>query len=202
MPPSELLKLPVAGGQFVASRLFGYRPELPWWPLNVIPHIERHLTETSSVIEFGSGLSTIWLARRARAVLAIEDNQAWHAEVTARIAKAALSNVSVRYLSGRDYYTVPGLESGPQFDLAVIDGSYRWKCVEFVLPLMRPGSIVYLDNSDADKDRVYYEDASQRHLAQKLMLDYTARTPGASIQRVRSFIMSELHAGEGMILTL
>lgn len=202
IPAIELLKLPRAATQFAMIRILRRRPELPWWPLNVIPVIEKHLSKASRVVEFGSGMSTLWLARRAKSVLAIEDNLDWHRAVTDRLNDAAICNATVRHLSSPDYYSVPGLPSDAQFDLAVVDGGYRWKCIEFVLPLMAPGSIIYLDNSDADKDRVFYSNKDDRYLAQKKLADCAEQLPDTLLERRKGLIMGELHAGEGMILRL
>ena len=100
------------------------------------------------------------------------------------------------------YYRLEGVDPDQQFDLAVVDSSWRWLCLEHVLPRMKPGGIVYLDNADADKDLRSYPEPSHRRLAQRKLETYLAETPGASILKLRSLISGELHAGEGWIVQM
>jgi predicted O-methyltransferase YrrM len=121
--------------------------------------------------------------------------------VIQRLADLELSNANVRLAQDIDYFGITDFQ-GPSFDLAIIDGSYRWKCVEAVLPRMRPGGLVYLDNSDADKDRRWYPDPSMRHAAQRILQEYCDAHPGTSLMRYSSLLNGELHAGEGMALCM
>lgn len=201
IPLAEFRFLPTVVYQYVRTRVSGHRPEEPWWPCPVIPIIASHLNEKSQVIEFGSGGSTVWLAKRCASVLSVEDDLEWSARTKARLETAGLTNATVKFAQGADYYNVSEL-SDRRFDLAIIDGSHRYRCVESVLPLMKTGSIVYLDNSDADKDRSVYPDPSMSREAQRILEQYCEQTPRAKLTRIASLISGELHAGEGMVLHL
>ncbi|WP_376705446.1 class I SAM-dependent methyltransferase [Mesorhizobium sp. ISC25] len=202
MPWKELRHLPRVAVEFTQSRLFGVRPAVPWWPVSVIPIIGEFLkAKPRDVIEFGSGSSTIWLAERAKAVNSIEDSKKWAETTNKRLKERSVFNATVRHAENSDYYDL-GWISQQSFDLAIIDGSWRWRCVESVLPLMKPGSLIYLDNSDADKDRRHYSSTTMSKEAQKRLVRYSEAHPGSRIEVVHSLISGELHSGEGMLLWL
>lgn len=179
----------------------GARRDEPWWPKSVIPVIDGLVSPASQVLEFGCGGSTIWLAQRAKNVISVEDNPHWQAKIVDRLAQLKISNASIRYALGGAYFDLSWCND-LRFDLVVVDGSYRWRCIEAVLPLMRKGGAIYLDNSDADKDVRFYSDAHVKYMAQNILQQYADRHPGAQISRHVSVISGELHAGEGMILVL
>lgn len=197
----ELRHLPRVTIDKFSAVISGKRGDVPWWPMSVIPCIDSLINKSSDVIEFGSGSSTVWLAKRARTVIAIEDDAAWKKTVTDRLNAIGLDNAIVRFAPDKEYFNLTDF-STHRFDLAVIDGAYRWECIKSVIPLMRPGGSIYLDNSDADKDKRYYPDTGMKFVAQELLESYAMRDTGSILRRFSSLISGELHAGEGMLLTL
>ena len=55
--------------------------DLPWWTFAAIEETDKFLKsrQDAKVFEYGSGASTIWLARRAAIVVSIEQDEGWHA---------------------------------------------------------------------------------------------------------------------------
>ncbi|MER8710052.1 hypothetical protein NKH49_31825 [Mesorhizobium sp. M1088] len=200
MPLKELRHLPRVALEFSRSRIFGVRPPVPWWPVAVIPIIEDFLAaKPRDVIEFGSGSSTVWLAKRALTVNSVEDNETWTETTRKRLREYSLSNATVRHAEDKNYYDL-GWASGRSFDLAIVDGSWRWRCIESVIPLMKKDSLIYLDNSDADKDRRHYTSPGMSREAQKLLVGYSNAHHSSKIESIHSLISGELHSGEGMLL--
>src|SRR5688572_29636823 len=46
------------------TKLLGRRPELPWLGYRTIRWFDRNIRPDWHVLEFGSGMSSLWLARR------------------------------------------------------------------------------------------------------------------------------------------
>ena len=71
--------------------------------------------------------------------------------VSKRLEQEGLNRKKVRYelrtLDG--YADLSDYENG-SLDFAVVDGVIRATCVESVLPKLKPGGYLYLDNSDKD----------------------------------------------------
>lgn len=204
IPLSQFARVPETTIYFLQSRLLGRRPELPWWPFPAIERAERALQQDRSrVIEFGSGSSTLWLARRARSVASVEDNPVWHKKTEERLAQANLENAEVKLRMEEKYYDLSWLGGdSARFDFAVIDGNFRWKTIESVLPRMSDTGVIYLDNSDSDKDKRLYADPAETRVAQAMLRDIADTRPGASLVEVSGMINGELHAGSGMFLYL
>ena len=199
IPLAEFRHVPQCLMNYVLIKIMRRRPSKLWWPVNVIPQFEQLLDHSKSVLEFGSGSSTIWLARRSGHVFSFEDNEAWYEITKNVIERNRINNITLINAVGKDYFFPTSLVN-EQFDLAIIDGSYRWKCAEFALPRIGKGGVVYLDNSDADKDRRFYRDPTDHHLAQSILTEFASTSSGVTLSRYRSMIHGELHAGEGMFL--
>ena len=165
----------------LARVLFGVRRARPWISYDAQKVIDRHLTPDSHVLEFGSGMSTHWYAKRAASVFAIEHLPEWFANlrgppnVTAKLAQ-----------SEADYTDFPKRP----YDLIMVDGIHRVACVKAALPHLAPGGILYLDNADREGD--YAE-------AVELLLDYAAKE-GCKVQWFTDFVTAQLFVEEGLMV--
>jgi precorrin-6B methylase 2 len=146
--------------------------DLPWWTFAAIDEADRFLGSrpSSRVLEYGSGASTIWLARRAGSVISIEHDAAWYSVVSKRLAPFANAKVKLieadaeivpGYLSekkgwlGRSfnrYASAIDAESG-EFDLIVIDGRARTACLEHAVKKLAPDGMILFDNSGRSRYR-------------------------------------------------
>ena len=165
------------------SKVLRSRPNLPWWPFPAKEAIESLIQPNWNVIEFGSGSSTIWLAARARHVHSFEDNPEWYEKVRHRLSLQNLSNVTLRLRQGATFYDLRDFEDHT-FDLAIVDGYCRFGCVQAVLPKLKAGGFIYLDNSDADKDALSSTAAHERK-AQAFLRRYVQDNPTAKFAKAK-----------------
>ncbi|WP_417809767.1 class I SAM-dependent methyltransferase [Thioclava sp.] len=139
------------------------RLDMPWWTFDAIDAVDLYLAAKpgARVFEWGSGASTVWLAKRAGEVISIEHDSNWADVVAPRIAgfdHVTLTRVGAeakgRISSGKfgfegqffdDYVAairaVPG-----QFDLIVIDGRAREACLDEALARLTPGGRILFDD--------------------------------------------------------
>ena len=150
----------------VARLLFGVRPARPWISYDAQAVLSRHIAPETRVLEFGSGMSTEWFARRAAHVVSVEDDETWFAAISSRLG--ALGNVDYKFATDHEAYL--SLPEQP-FDLILIDGPWRTTCSLFAMRNLAPGGIVYLDNADKFTE------------ARRLLMDFAAKTR----RRVREF---------------
>jgi predicted O-methyltransferase YrrM len=157
------------------------RLDLPWWCLGATGAVESFLArrQQARVFEYGSGASTVWLARRAREVISVEHDAPWHAVVASRLAShdnARLVFVPAdserhadaeRYGSekagwqGRTFfeYAHAIYRFGGSFDLIVVDGRARGACLEVALGHLAPDGILVFDNSGRKRYRQAIENS-------------------------------------------
>lgn len=146
--------------------------DVPWWTFESARLVDEHLARTPNarVLEWGSGASTVWLARRAASVSSIEHHPAWAARVREHVpghvelrvvqVGEAVTSVSPIFSAKTGHR---GLDFGPyvravddvagEFDLVVIDGRAREACLEQALPRLAPGGLIVFDNVDRQRYR-------------------------------------------------
>ena len=131
----------------ILRRLFNIRPRLPWIPQSAIPRLESLIQPTWRIMEFGSGMSTLWYAQRAQHVKCIEHNPEWHAFLKEKLQKDHMTNVECVLREPDTYISEQDLED-PKYDLVVVDGLRRSECIKQALHLIKPGGWIDLDNTE------------------------------------------------------
>lgn len=175
----------------------GYRPQLPWISYSAITVLEEFLTQSSRVLEFGSGMSTIWYAEHAGEVCSVEDFKPWFDKVSGLISRRCIRNVTYHFADNRDTYSQFMSGDSTGFDLVMIDGSHRSACVSAASEKLRPGGILYLDNSDKDSTP---RGGDMRH-AEELALQF-ARSRNAEVRYFTDFAPTQLFVQQGLMVRL
>lgn len=123
----------------------------PWWTYAAVRFLESLDTADNSVLEFGSGASTKWLAARFSRVRSMEHDAAWVDEAQ----PAANAEIVLRPAAIPDDLTLPwpcdylcdGADGGP-WDVVIVDGIGRQTAVEHIDEFVKPNGLVLLDDSD------------------------------------------------------
>jgi predicted O-methyltransferase YrrM len=150
----------------------GFSPydQFPWIVYEAIDWLESFLTRDMQVLEWGSGGSTIFFAKRVHSVVTIEHDPEWYSTLFHQLRQGDISNVRLvlcppvesetgdeaytstdaayRGLSFRSY--TEAIDSYPDqfFDLVFVDGRARQACMRHAFIKIRPGGYLLLDNSD------------------------------------------------------
>jgi predicted O-methyltransferase YrrM len=131
-------------------------PEDPWITPEAVRLLESMLRPTDRGVEFGSGRSTLWFAKRVAHLTSVEEDPAWHRSVAARLAAGGCTNVEqilapvdVPLDLGESSAYVAALHRFPEcsLDFALVDGAYRAHATKLVMPRLRPGGVMVLDNA-------------------------------------------------------
>lgn len=144
------------------------RLDVPWWTYDAIAAVEDFLASRSGakVFEYGSGASTVWLARRAGSVISIDHDAGWiefSKPWLAALGNATVEHVSADarpdpdplYRSGKTGYVndsfrayADAIDRWPgQFDLIVIDGRARSACLAKAAERLAGDGMIVFDNS-------------------------------------------------------
>lgn len=123
------------------------RPDEPWWTRAAITWMDEHLSREMSVIEWGAGASTPWLAARCGRLRSIDNNPLYRDMATAALKEAGFPgdrySVELYPLTARYYECATG-----KFDAAIVDGRLRVLCCKRVAECLVPGGILLLDNAE------------------------------------------------------
>lgn len=144
------------------------RLDVPWWTYDAIAQVEDFLKARpgAQVFEYGSGASTVWLAKRAGSVISVDHDAGWIdfsrprlAElgnaVVELVAADAVPDADPHYHSGKSgsrgasFRTyVDSIDRWPgQFDLIVIDGRARAACLTKAVDRLTDDGMIVFDNS-------------------------------------------------------
>jgi len=141
--------------------------DVPWWTYRAIDVVDAWLSARPHpirVFEYGSGASTLWLARRADEVHSVEHHAGFaehirptlekHPNIDFHVVEAVKSSAPAvpsakEGHSGLDFadYVATIDKVGGSFDLIVIDGRAREACLTAAIPRLAAGGIIVYDNS-------------------------------------------------------
>ena len=146
--------------------------DVPWWTYGAIDAVEQWLDAREAPVrafEWGSGASTIWLAKRVDSIDSVEHHRGFGEMMQAELLEtsaARASHVDLTVIEpvpsaapavGSKKEGMSGLDFadyvnridvvGGQFDLIVIDGRAREACLHAALPHLAEGGVIVFDNT-------------------------------------------------------
>jgi predicted O-methyltransferase YrrM len=139
---------PAALATAVLRKAFGHRQERPWISYAAARAIRSILNKNSVVLEFGSGMSTLWLARHSGRVYSVEASPEWFEAVSGRLRDRNLTHVTYALQSARPAYCGFPADESRRFDFVLVDGAFRAACVETALRRVAEGGYIYVDDVD------------------------------------------------------
>jgi SAM-dependent methyltransferase len=138
-------------------------PEEPFLAPGALGFLDATLPRDGFGLEWGSGRSTQWFARRLGKLVTVEHDPAWFAAVSKQLDQAALRNVDYRLIAlehPADEPTQPVYEPMPRyvsfvdefpddhFDFIEVDGHYRQACVVQGKHKLKPGGLLLVDDTN------------------------------------------------------
>ena len=168
--------------------------DVPWWTYRAIAAVEDWLAarlDPPRVFEYGSGASTVWLARRAGEVHSVEHHRAFaelmhtelvdHPNASVRVVEAVPSARPVvssqkEGHEGLDFaeYVAAIDEVAGAFDLVVIDGRAREACLAAAAGRIAHDGLIVLDNS---RRRRYRAAIARSGLEERVLSGLTPTLP-------------------------
>lgn len=142
---------------YVKSRLkqifyFKKYPDNPWMTKDSINLLEQLIKKTDVGLEYGSGKSTKWFAKRCKHLTSIEHNKDWF-EIVSRTIKNQ-NNIDYRLLSLNEnpfeskYFKSIFEFADESLDFIINDGKYRDLIASEGLKKIKYGGIYILDNAE------------------------------------------------------
>lgn len=147
-------------------------PGAPWLTPCAIQLLSSLLRPNHRGLEWGAGRSTSWLACRLQSLVSVEGDRTWYQRVQASLARAGLTNTTLRLESlepldnprESPYVRVVDELVDSGLDLVLVDGNHREWCALAALPKLVPGGLLVLDNANWYVDHPTHSPASRAGL--------------------------------------
>ncbi len=144
----------------IKQRIFEIiHPEAPWLGESAILLLENWLKPTDIGFEWGCGRSTLWIGKKVKHVMSVEDNEKWYWKIKEEVEAYGLNDkIELRLipceLEEQDepeshLYADIILEFPDNyFDFILVDGNIRSLCMERAIPKIKKGGMLILDNAN------------------------------------------------------
>lgn len=121
---------------------------IPWFTYSAIDFLKERLNSNLNVLEFGSGNSTLFLAKKVKKVTALEHDDGWFQNILAK----KTSNIEIKFVSaGRAKDYLQPLVENEKFDVIIIDGLFRNECIKASLKNLSEVGVIILDDSERNE---------------------------------------------------
>ncbi len=131
------------------SNLYSVMRQHPWITEDAVAFLDNLTQQNKNlrILEFGAGASTIWFAKRTPYLVSIEHNEKWHTMLTKIIQNDKRCFAIDLRLENRPYDNICNKFPDEYFDLILVDGRDRVRCVNASLRILKPGGILMLDDA-------------------------------------------------------
>jgi len=162
MRPSQLLRPRYVADRVRLAMHQRMHPNAPWLTAEATKVLDAWLRPDHVGIEWGSGRSTRWFAQRVARLVSVEHDAGWHAIVSDQLEDVGIINVDYRLLPvepervetpewiaamfASEYVRAVDVFGPRSVDFALVDGMYRSACALAVIPKLRPGALLIVDN--------------------------------------------------------
>ena len=118
---------------------------LPWFTYPFIDFLKDRLSKEMSVLEFGSGNSTIWFSDKVNKITSIEHDKSWFEKVKTKLSEN--SKIILNESSVNDYHRI--IERlDEKFNIIIVDAIDRVNCLKTASSYLHENGVVILDNSN------------------------------------------------------
>lgn len=117
---------------------------IPWYTYPAIEYLRSFDFKDCDVFEFGAGNSSLFWASRSQSVTSVEDDSDWFKHVNATVRN---NQLIINCILENDYVESIS-QQGKLFNIIIVDGKWRRRCVEEAIKCLQNGGMIVLDNSD------------------------------------------------------
>lgn len=114
----------------------------PWYTKSFLDELATWDLKDKVVFEYGCGASSLWWAGRCKQLYGVENNREYFEAVSKKIGDIAC----IDHAMEESAYINAIRQWGIQFDIIVVDGSWRDESIPTVLEHLKPGGKIIYDN--------------------------------------------------------
>jgi len=121
---------------------------IPWLTYSFLDFIQGRLNQDLTLFEYGSGNSTLFFAKQLKYIKSIEHDTFWHNNLILNSPKNAdICLINLEY----ENYETAILKEQQNYDLILIDGRRRVKCIKNAVQKLSKNGVIILDDSERAK---------------------------------------------------
>lgn len=121
---------------------------IPWFTYPAIEYLKQFDFSAKRIFEYGSGNSSLFWARHAKEVIAVESDRRWFEHV----ARTRPPNLLLLLETDKENYVSSIRKREQKFDVIVIDGQWRNACANICADHLMDHGMIIFDNSDRHYD--------------------------------------------------
>ncbi|MBL6864155.1 MAG: hypothetical protein ISQ90_05145 [Rhodospirillales bacterium] len=193
-PLSEILRIPIIISQAILKKLFNYYPSSPCIVYGAKKVLDSIIDNNMLIVEFGSGQSTHWYAKRCQKIISHETSEKWFVKVKQNLLRAGCFNANVIKWDGESISQEIKTLSP---DLIIIDGIRRDICVDYATKVAKDSTWIYLDNSD--KDMHPSNPNTEMRVCEQGLIEF-ARSENREIKYFTGFAPAQFFGEQGMLV--
>jgi len=121
---------------------------IPWLTYSFLDFLDGRLNKELTLFEYGAGNSTLFFARQIQFVRSVEHDEKWYNKIKAELP----SNVEISYVPVENQqYETAILEADRYYDIVLVDGRERLKCLKNAVKRLTPQGVILLDDAERPK---------------------------------------------------
>lgn len=127
--------------------------DLPWLTPDSIRLLNDLIKKSDIGLEYGSGRSTAWLAKRCQFLTSYEDDKKWYAKVRLKLDKLGIKNADYFFkesltkpAENSDYVSTIHSFKNKSLDFILIDGNHRGLLALEAIKKIKLGGLLIVDN--------------------------------------------------------
>lgn len=127
----------------------------PWLTQQANAILSSCLRKTDVGLEWGSGRSTVWFAKRVAHLISVESDPIWYEKAKKDLANANITNTEIycyenplkdEETENNQYCGIADNFPENSLDFALVDGVSRSECASRVLKKIKPAGLLIIDN--------------------------------------------------------
>ena len=123
-------------------------PKEPWLTPVSVDILKGLLKKDDFFLEFGSGQSTVWFARKVGKIISIESNEGWYQKTKSKLKRYAKKAEIVFAPDRKKYLAILNKIKDNSLDICLVDGEHRIDCMLGVLRKIKKGGALVVDNAE------------------------------------------------------
>lgn len=127
--------------------------DLPWLTPDSIRLLNDLIKKSDIGLEYGSGRSTAWLAKRCKFLTSYEDDKKWYVKVRLQLDKVGIKNTDYFFKESltkpaekTDYVSTIHSFKNESLDFILIDGKHRGLLAQEAIKKIKLGGLLIVDN--------------------------------------------------------